>query len=164
MSLAETFKMELAHEALSTRKHLERVPADKFDFAPHAKSMKLGALASHLAEVAGWTKETVLQDELSFNMDDYKPWIPKSTAEILERFDERLAVGLKTLEGIEDAHFMKPWRLVINGHTAFELPRVAVMRTMVLNHTVHHRAQLGVYLRLLDIPVPSSFGPSADEQ
>ena len=164
MSIAETFKQELAHEAAVTRKYLERVPLDKPDFAPHAKSMKLGALTGHLSEIPGWTKETITQDELAFDSASYKPYVPSSTAEVLQRFDERLAAGLQVLEGVSDEAMMKPWRLSIDGHTLFEMPKAVVMRNMVLNHTVHHRAQLGVYLRLLDIPVPATYGPSADEQ
>lgn len=164
MAIADGMAMELQHEAGVTRKYFERLPEDQFDFAPHAKSMKLGILAGHLSEIPGWTKETITQDELAFDPATYVPFKPTTKAEILAKFDERLAVALETLKGVTDEHLMKPWRLKMGDHVLFEMPRVAVMRSMVLSHLVHHRAQLGVYLRMLDVPVPSTYGPSADEQ
>lgn len=164
MSIAQVFSAELQHECSITRKYFERLPEDKFDFAPHAKSMKLGPLAGHLSEVPGWTRETVTLDELVFDPANYVPFLPATRAEILAKLDTSLAAALAALEGASDEHLMKPWRMLMGGQLLFELPRVAVLRSMVMNHLVHHRAQLGVYLRLLDVPLPATYGPSADEQ
>ena len=164
MSIAVAMAQELQHEAGVTRKYFERLPEDKFDFAPHAKSMKLGPLAGHLAETPGWTEMTIQTDEMNFDPATYVPFVPKNRAEVIARFDEALAKGLAALQGVSDEHLMKPWRLKVGDHVLFELPRVAVLRSMVLSHSVHHRAQLGVYLRLLDVPVPATYGPSADEE
>ena len=106
MSIAEICAQELQHEGATTRKYLERVPQDKFDFTPHVKSMKLGVLAGHLSEIAGWTKETITLDEMVFDAATYVPFQPKSTAEIVQRFDERLAVALAVLKGVSDEHLM----------------------------------------------------------
>lgn len=164
MTIADWCIQELQHEAVATRKHLERVPEGKFDYAPHPKSMPLGRLAGHLAETPGWTKMTVEVDEMVFDPANFVPFAPTTREEVLAKFDESLAIGIEALKGVSDEHLMKNWRLVVGGNVLLEHPRVMVLRNMVLNHTVHHRAQLGLYLRMLDVAVPSSYGPSADEQ
>lgn len=164
MTIAEFCIQELKHEGATTRKYLERLPEDQFGYAPHPKSMKLGALAGHLAETPGWVKDTIALDEMVFDMANYVPFSPTTRDEVLAKFDEALATGIAALQGVSDEHVMKNWRMVVDGKVFFEMPRVMVLRNMVLNHSVHHRAQLGVYLRMLDVPVPSTYGPSADEQ
>ena len=164
MQLNEGLIAELQHEAVSTRKMLERVPADKFGWKPHEKSMTLGRLASHIAEIPGWTNETINQDVLDFAKMEYEPFEPNSAEELVKFFDDKLASALDTLKNnATDENLMGMWTMK-NGETVYmTMPRIAVMRGFVLSHLIHHRAQLGVYLRLLDVPIPSSYGPSADE-
>ena len=154
---------EIEQEAIATRKCLERIPADKFAWKPHEKSMTMGALASHIAEMFGWTNSTMEAAELDFAKMDYKPFEPQSTEQLVEFLDERLAEAVKALSGASDERFTETWTLKNGETTYFTIPKIAVMRSFVINHIVHHRGQLSVYLRLNDIPVPQIYGPSADE-
>lgn len=161
--IATGFLAELENEAKVTRSCLERVPAEKFDWKPHEKSMTFGRLATHVAEMFGWAKSTADLTELDFSTMDYKPFEPKTTEELLSFFDQMVLEAKSALGRISDEQFHQNWTLR-NGETVyFTMPRVAVMRTMVFNHIIHHRGQLSVYLRLNDIPVPAIYGPSADE-
>lgn len=161
--LAAAFLAELDNEAKVTRTCLERVPADKFDWKPHEKSMTFGRLASHIAEMFGWTKDTLRTDVLDFATMDYKPFEPTSTEELLAFFDEHIAASKAALSETSDEAFMTDWTMRNGEQVYFTMPKVAVMRSFVMNHIVHHRGQLSVYLRLNDIPVPAIYGPSADE-
>jgi uncharacterized damage-inducible protein DinB len=161
--LATAFLAELENEAKTARACLERVPADKFDWKPHEKSMTMGRLASHVAEMFGWTKQSLTQDTLDFATGDYTPFEPKTTEELLTFFDDHIAAAKEVLNGATDETFMTPWTMRNGEQVYFTMPKVAVMRTFVMNHIIHHRGQLSVYLRLNDIPVPSIYGPSADE-
>ncbi len=162
-TIGSTFLAELEHEAKTAREVLSRVPADKFDWKPHEKSMSFGKLASHVAEMIGWTGPTLQYPELDFAKMDYKPFEPKTSEELLEYFDKNLAEAADVLRSTTDEQFMETWTMR-NGETVyFTLPKAAVMRSFVMNHIVHHRGQLSVYLRLNDIAVPSIYGPSADE-
>jgi uncharacterized damage-inducible protein DinB len=153
---------EFDHEMTNTRKSLERVPDDKLSFKPHAKSMTLGGLATHLSTLNGWAQAIVQAD--SFDVSVAPPTQElKSRNEFLDAFDQSTASARELIAGASDAHLLKPWSLLSKGQTVFTLPRAAVLRSFILNHSIHHRAQLGVYLRLNDIPVPSIYGPSADE-
>ncbi len=161
--LAAAFLEELENEAKTARECLARVPADKFEWKPHEKSMTFGRLAVHIAEMFGWTKESLTQDVLDFATADYKPFQPSTTDELLAFFDEKVAAAKEILSNTADDTFMTEWTMR-NGETVyFTMPKVAVMRSFVMNHIIHHRGQLSVYLRLNDIPVPSIYGPSADE-
>ncbi len=163
MGMIDAFAMEYQHEAATTRKVIERVPEDKFGWKPHDKSMAAGALASHITEIQGWTPDTLAHGE--FKIDDYKPYVPKTKAELLQTFDALVAGTLKAMKGgVTDQALMAPWKMTQKGQTLLEMPKVAVIRTWVINHTIHHRGQLSVYVRLLGQPVPSIYGPSADEQ
>jgi uncharacterized damage-inducible protein DinB len=163
MPINQAFLGEFDHEMISTRQTIERVPEDKFDWAPHAKSMKLGRLAQHICEMPGWTKETLEKDSID-TANFTPPPPPKDRAELLALFDKNVASARAALLAAnDDAKWMAPWTLSNGGTTIFSMPKVAVLRGFVFNHIVHHRAQLGVYLRLNDIPVPSVYGPSADE-
>lgn len=163
MSLSASFIAELQQESATTRKVLERLPISEFDWKPHEKSMTLGRLAVHVAEMTGWITETVNSDALDFATIDYKPLKPESIAELVEYFDNELAKAVDALGGASDEHLMKDWTLR-NGETVyFTMPRVAVLRGMCLSHIIHHRGQLSVYMRLKDVPVPAIYGPSADE-
>jgi len=142
------------------------VPDEKFSWKPHEKSGSMGWLAGHLANLVGWAVETLKQD--SFDMSPggkpfTPPPAPKSRKELLELFDKNVAAARAALAGASDADLAKNWSFLNNGATVFSMPRIACLRTWVMNHTIHHRAQLGVYLRLNNIAVPSIYGPSADE-
>ena len=163
MGLGEALHGEMEQEAATTRKLLERIPADKFDWKPHEKSMTMGQLASHMAEMVNWTTPTMDQPELDFAKFDYKPFVPKTSEELLEFFDKNIAEALDTLKNSPDEKFFEPWSLRNGEQIYFTMPKAVTMRSFVMNHIVHHRGQLSVYLRLNDIPVPSIYGPSADE-
>ena len=161
--LAAAFLAELENEAKVTRTVLERVPADKFGWKPHEKSMAFGQLAVHVAEMFGWTKETLKGDVLDFATMDYKQFEPGSTDELLAYFDELIAKSKAVIAETSDETFMTNWTMRNGEQVYFTMPKVAVMRSFVINHIIHHRGQLSVYLRLNDIPVPQIYGPSADE-
>jgi len=162
MAVAESFLNELEHEAKTTRRVLERVPEDKLSWKPHAKSMSLGQLALHVAHSPGYT-QWATTDVYEFTPDMATIPEAKSCAEILDAHDRSVAKAKETLRQLGDHGLSGNWKGVAGGNTLMELPKVALMRTVVLNHTYHHRGQLSVYLRLLDVPVPSIYGPSADE-
>ncbi|QYO65427.1 DinB family protein [Leptolyngbya sp. 7M] len=162
-NIASAFIAELQHEAETTRKCLERIPAEKFDWKPHEKSMTFGALASHIAEMFGWTPAALTQTELDFAKMDYTPFQPATTEDLVEFLDKNVAEAIDTLRNTPDEVFMEQWSMR-NGETVyFTMPKIAVMRSVVTNHIIHHRGQLSVYLRLNDIAVPQIYGPSADE-
>ncbi|MES1258096.1 MAG: DinB family protein [Acidobacteriota bacterium] len=163
MTISQILLPEFDQETASTRKILQSVPEDKFSWKPHAKSMTLGRLASHVAELGSWAAITVNQDKLELTPDQ-KPLNAASAAELLAAFEKAAADGRAAIEGASDEKLLAPWTLVYDGKTVFTLPKKAVLRGMVMNHMVHHRGQLSVYLRLLDIPVPGMYGPSADEK
>lgn len=163
MAIIDGILQEFAHEAAGTRKVLERLPESELGWKPHAKSMTMGVLASHLAETPSWVEPIINQDEMSFSTIGYKPLDLKKVSEIVKRFDANVAEAQKVLKGVTDAKLMLPWTLKIDGKAAFTMPRVAVLRAMILSHSIHHRGQLTVYLRLKDVPLPGLYGPSADE-
>ena len=166
MSIAASLLPEFDQEMASTRKLLECVPDDRFDWQPHEKSMTLGRLATHLAELPMWTAVSLDQDEFDVNPPDGQGWeMPKpgSTSEVLELFDKNSAEARQRIASTGDATFFEDWALKSGGETLFSIPKVGVIRTFILNHSIHHRGQLTVFLRLLDVPVPQTFGPTADE-
>ncbi len=162
-TLGTAFLAELEQEAKVAREVLSRVPADKFDWKPHDKSMSFGKLASHVAEMVSWTGPTLDHPELDFAKMDYKPFEPKTTEDLLEFFDKNLAEAAEVLKNMTDDRFMESWSLRNGEKVYFTMPKIVAMRSFVMNHIVHHRGQLSVYLRLNDIAVPSMYGPSADE-
>ncbi|MFC4261636.1 DinB family protein [Ferruginibacter yonginensis] len=164
MTIAQQMLAELQQEAVATRLTLAAVPMDNQDWKPHEKSMPLGALAKHVAEIYGWPKETVVYDELDFSKGDYTPKVAETTADLLALFDKCLETATTILSTTTDEEMHKPWTMRNGDMVYFTMPKMQVMRTWVLNHSVHHRAQLGVYLRLLGIAVPSTYGPTADQQ
>ena len=163
MSIAQSLLPEFDHEFATLRKTLERVPDGKMDYSPHPKSMNMSRLAGHLAELPGWVNATIEQDELDFAKMGYSAPMPATAAECVASLDAALAKARPALAGASDADMMKPWTLRQGDTVFFTMPKVAVLRSFVMNHMIHHRAQLGVYLRLNDVPVPGSYGPSADE-
>lgn len=154
---------EFDQEFAETRKTLERVPEGHFDWKPHEKSFSLRDLAVHLANIAEWLPTTLETDELDFTAASFEPFEPGSTAEILDRFDGAVASARKALAGATPEQLSETWTLKSEGEEIFTMPKAVVLRSFVFNHNIHHRAQLGVYLRLLDVPVPGPYGPSADE-
>ena len=162
-TLGQVLAMEMEQEAGIARKLLERLPEDKFEWQPHEKSMTLGRLASHVAETFEWTGPTILQDELDFATMDYQP-VPATTTEgLLEKLDTNVKAAIEILNNVSNEDIMQSWTMRDGEKIYMTLPKAAVMRGFVMNHMVHHRGQLSVYMRLLDVPVPSIYGPSADE-
>ena len=160
--LLPEFDMEVA----STRKTLERVPEGKPDFRPHPKSMTLARLAGHVAEIPMWAVETLGKSELDMNPPGggaQQAYVMTTRAGALATFDGHVARARALLASASDETWMQTWTLKSGGKTILAMPRVAVMRSFVMNHMIHHRAQLGVYLRMNDVPLPSIYGPSADE-
>jgi uncharacterized damage-inducible protein DinB len=167
MGMNQALLGELDHEMSGTRKTLERVPDDKLAWKPHPKSYSMGELAAHLAEMPTWASVTLEQDSFDVNPPSgstYQRPSLKSRKEILDAFDQNLASARAVLAKITDQQLMQPWSLLNAGKATMTMPKIAVFRSFILNHNIHHRAQLGVYLRLNDIPVPSLYGPSADEK
>ena len=162
MSLSQAMLPEFDMEMSNTRRALERVPTDKFDWTPHAKSFTMGKLATHIATLPGWTNVTLDTAGLDVAVPFDAPK-PATTEELLALFDQNVAAARAALAGAADETFFQTWTLSAGEKTIFSLPKIAVMRGFVMNHIIHHRGQLTVYLRLNDIPVPSIYGPSADE-
>ena len=166
MAFSQALLPEFDHEMANTRKTLERIPDNKFGWKPHEKSFAMGALASHLANIPNWATIAVKQDSIDVapvGQEPLKTPQANSNAELLAIFDKNIADARAAIAGADDQLLMGSWTLLSGGKTVLTMPRVAVLRSFVMNHSIHHRAQLGVYLRLNDIPVPSIYGPSADE-
>ncbi|MGA9115871.1 MAG: DinB family protein [Bacteroidota bacterium] len=163
MSISQSLLPEFDHEMASTRKTLERIPDEKLAWKPHEKSFTMGALATHLATLPSWTGVTLQTDRLDISQPFDRP-SPTSRKEILAIFDKQVGEARAALAAADDRALAAPWTLANGAETVFTMPKVAVLRTFVMNHLIHHRAQLGVYLRLNNIPVPAIYGQSADEQ
>ena len=161
--ITEAFIQEFESEAATTRRVLERVPQDRLTWKPHPKSMSLGTLALHIAMSPGFICDWALKDSVEMSGSFDAPEA-KSTSELLTVHDESVKKTKDTLTQIGDGGMMKDWKLTTkDGATIMGMPKIALIRTIILNHAYHHRGQLSVYLRLLDVPVPSIYGPSADE-
>ncbi len=166
MSITAGLVPEFKQEMAGLRKILALSPADqKFDWKPHPKSMGLGRLTGHLAELPGWGSFTLQATELDLAADPTRKALgtePIDQVTVLRVFDKNVADAITAMVSTDDNAWMVPWTLRHGKHVIFTLPRLAVMRVSVINHIVHHRAQLGVYLRMLDIPLPQIYGPTAD--
>ena len=166
MSIAESILPEFEHEMAGVRKTLERVPEDKFDWKAHLKSNTIGWVSAHLAEIPGWVAGTLKQESWDINPVGGKPYqSPKaiSRKQLLEVFDKNVTAARQAISTTSDEAFQKQWSLLSGGKPLFTMPRIGVIRGFVINHAIHHRAVLCVYLRLNDIPVPALYGPSGDE-
>ena len=161
MRLVDSLLMEMDQEAQTTKRVLERVPDDKLAWKPHPKSHSLGQLALHVASLPGNVAAVASQDTVE--APNFLQAEPKSRQEVLETFSKSLASAKDTLSKMDDARLMSTWSLTRNGKVLMTVPRIGFLRSILMNHMYHHRGQLSVYLRLLDIPVPSIYGPSADE-
>jgi uncharacterized damage-inducible protein DinB len=162
MTFLEFFSEQLEQEAITTRKMLSRVPTDKFDWKPHEKSMAIKTLAIHVAELPTWITMVLNTDELDFARNEYKQAPVHNTEELVAYFEKCLAEGRASLKKGNETSLEKPWTLR-NGEQVYDVSPKRNVIKMALSQIIHHRAQLGVYLRLLNIPIPGSYGPSADE-
>jgi len=162
MRIAEPVLAEFKLAAKTTRRMLERLPPERLAWKPHAKSMSLGRLAMHLAGIPGWARVILDQDELVLTGPTPTPE-PGSVAEVLDAFDRHAASFGELLGAQDNARMLAKWRMRAGDRVVVEAPRAAMIRSAVLSHIVHHRGQLSVYLRLLDVPLPPVYGPSADE-
>lgn len=162
MAVLEMFAKELDQEAQTTRKMLALVPNDQYDWQPHPKSMSMIRLATHVAELPSWVKMTLTTDELDFNRNPYQPEKIANTDELLAYFERSYGEGKSHLAAAREEQLAQPWTLRAGDQVYSTSSKEEVIR-MALSQIIHHRAQLGVYLRLLDIPIPGSYGPSADE-
>ena len=164
MPIADALLPEFDREMGLTRRVLERVPDSQFTWKPHEKSMTLGRLAEHLAELPMWARVSIVDSGIDLGTGrppDYVP--PPTRAAVLEMFDRNVADARAALSGRTDAELMAPWTLRSQGKEVFTMPKAVVLRSFVMNHVIHHRGQMTVYLRLQNAPVPSLYGPSADE-
>jgi uncharacterized damage-inducible protein DinB len=162
MPISQALLPEFEQEMQNTRKILERVPEGKDDYKPHEKSMTLSRLASHVAELPGWGKTTLETEVLNLE-PGMQPFIATSKQQLLENFDKNVREARHAIEKASDSDWMKMWTMNFSGKQIMSMPRVAIMRGVVMNHLIHHRAQLGVYLRLNEVEIPGMYGPSADE-
>jgi uncharacterized damage-inducible protein DinB len=165
MAIKDGILPEFDHEMGTTRRLLERVPEADFAWKPHDKSFPLGHLAGHLANIPHWVEVTF--DGTSFDVaaagDDARPQPPPALADLLKTFDANVKRARAKIEEQTDPAFFAPWTLKNGGQDVFTLPKLAVLRSFVMNHMIHHRGQLSVYLRLRNVPLPSIYGPTADE-
>ncbi len=167
MPIAAALLPEFDHEMAGTRRALERVPDSAFGFTPHEKSYTMQALVSHLANLPSWTSMTILHDSLDMAPQEGeapRQEAMRSTGEALATFDRNVAAAREALAEASDETLIGPWSLLAGGQEIFTMPKVAVLRSFVLNHMIHHRGQLTVYLRMNDVPLPALYGPSADEE
>lgn len=163
MSIGQILLAEVLQESANTRKLLAVIPFEKSDFKPHEKSMSLKRLATHVTEINGWWKECLLNDVLDFSVGDYKPRELNSVEDLLAMHDDLVAKATKILTEVDDAEFERPWTMRNGEQIYFTMPKATVVRTWCLNHLFHHRGQLTVYLRLLDVKLPGMYGPTADD-
>ena len=165
MSVTTAFIAELTYESSMSKKMLERVPFDKKDWKPHEKSMTLGRLATHVAEISHWVSNIIHIDDFDFTKDfNFRPRTATSTQELLEIFQINLDKAIADLSATNDGDLAKTWTVRRGEQVMFSTPKKVSIRNWALNHLIHHRGQLSVYLRLLDVPVPGMYGPSADER
>ena len=162
MSIAQSLLPEFDQEMANTRKMLERIPENKLDYKPDPKSMAMGQLASHVAEMVGWFASMMDGPALDIP-EGFKPFVATSKKQLLDKFDENVASTRTALAAAGDQALLQDWSLKFAGNTMFTMPRLACYRSMIMNHVIHHRAQLSVYYRLNGVPVPGMYGPSADE-
>lgn len=162
MSINKSFLIELQHELASTRKIMTCIPTDKWDWKPHTKSMSLGSLAKHIVELTLWTIAITKKDIFDLHTD-YIVLEATSGADLLNVLDEYEEGIANAIDAMTNEGWMQPWALKAGDYTIVEMPKVGANRFIVNNHIYHHRGQLSVYLRLLDIPVPGMYGPSADD-
>ena len=165
MPIKDALLPEYDHEAKTTRRLLERVPEQAFGWKPHEKSMSLGQLSGHLANLPSWGQAILSADmfDLASLGADPRPPVPASRDSLVAEFDTKIAATRKLIAGAGDPEMLARWTLKNSGQEMFSMPRIAALRSFVMNHMIHHRGQLSVYLRLQNVPVPPIYGPTADE-
>ncbi|HEY1240128.1 MAG TPA: DinB family protein [Bryobacteraceae bacterium] len=163
MPISEMLLPEFDQEMANTRKVLERYPEGKNEYKPHEKSMPLGRLAGHVATLPEWATMTMTTESLNFEPGEFKPFIPTTRQELLETFDRHVAAARAHIAAASDEALGVTWTVTMSGKPMMSMPRASVLRGMVMNHLIHHRAQLGVYFRLNGVAIPGMYGPSADE-
>jgi uncharacterized damage-inducible protein DinB len=165
MAIKDALLPEYDHEMGTTRRLLERTPEAELAWKPHEKSMSLGQLAGHIANIPHWCH--AILEQSSFDVadagEDTRPKLPESVATLLAEFDKKVAEARAGLAGVSDAEMLAPWTFKQGGQEIFTMPRVAALRSFIMNHLIHHRGQFSVYLRLKNVPLPSIYGPTADE-
>lgn len=165
MALKDALLPEFDHEMGTTRRVLERVPEAEFAWKPHDKSFNLGQLAGHVANIPHWVDAIVKNTVFDLaDAEDARPRVPESTARLVSQFEKNVGAARAGIAGMSDPEFLAAWTFKNNGQTVFTMPRAAALRSFVMNHLIHHRGQLTVYLRLRNVPVPPVYGPTADEQ
>ena len=163
MAIRDMLLPEFDQEMANTRKMLERAPLERFDFQPHPKSWKLDRLAGHVADLPSWIPLTMHTELLEIEPGKYAPFVPSSSQDLLAHFDKHVREARAAIANASDEELNTVWSMKWEGKTMLTMPRIGVLRSMVMNHLIHHRAQLGVYLRLCQVAVPGMYGPSADE-
>ncbi len=163
MTSADVLRSEFDRETRATRRYLERLPPDRLAWRPHQKSFTAGELASHIVECLRWTDAIFSSDEFNVDPATFTPFVAASVPQLLDAFDADVTRCARVLGTIGDDAVSRPWRMKIKGAVRFERPKALVFRDFTLSHLIHHRGQLSVYLRLLDVPVPGAYGPTADE-
>jgi len=162
MNPIDAIVMEMSQEAATTRRLLERVPAQHLAWKPHVKSMTMGRLATHIAELPGWVSTILDTDGFDLGSSKHTPQTAESVADFLSMFDKNVPLAEAAIRRQTPDRLSTMWRLTKQGQVLLEIPRMGVIRTLLLNHLIHHRGQLSVYLRLKDVPLPSIYGPTAD--
>jgi len=163
MAIRDMLLPEFDQEMANTRKMLERIPEDRFSFQPHEKSWKVNRLAGHLVDMTGWVGGTMQVEVLEMEPGQYQPFEPTTRKAMLERFDKNVSEARAALADATDEQLGVVWTMIWGGKKVMSMPRIAVLRTVIMNHSIHHRAQLGMYLRMMNVAVPGMYGPSADE-
>jgi uncharacterized damage-inducible protein DinB len=163
MNIIQAIILEMQQEAVATRKVLERIPDARLAWKPHEKSMTIGRLGMHIAELPGWIKQCIQTEELNFEPSSFKPRLPDKHSQIMNEFDETQASVMLLLKETSEDVLERNWKFRVGSQIIFDLPRKAVIRNGI-NHMVHHRGQLSVYLRLLNVPLPNLYGPTADDK
>ena len=163
ITIGQGLLLELSHEVQNVKKHFERLPGEKLDFKPDPKSMPLGVLSAHIIESMLWLPEMVEKDVFDFDPTTYVPPKADDIDGLLKMTDDHLAIAEKTLQGVSDETLMGNWKMVIGDQVVVEMPKAVVIRSFCISHLIHHRGQLTVYMRLLGVPLPATYGPTADE-
>ena len=161
--IRDTLLPEFDQEMANTRKMLESIPEDRFDYQPHPKSWKLNRLAGHIADLPMWATHTMRVEVLEMEPDQYKPFEPSTRKELLDQFDKYTSEARSAIASANDEQMNKIWNMKWGGKTVLTMPRIGVLRSVIMNHMIHHRAHLGMYLRMCNATVPGMYGPSADE-
>jgi uncharacterized damage-inducible protein DinB len=163
MMIRDMLLPEFDQEMANTRKMLESIPEDRFDYQPHPKSWKLNRLAGHIADLPMWATHTMQVEVLEMEPDQYKPFEPSTRKELLDQFDKYTQEARSAIASATDEQMNKIWNMKWEGKTVLTMPRIGVLRSVVMNHMIHHRAHLGMYLRMCNAKVPGMYGPSGDE-